>query len=344
MTYTAAQFLAGTGDGRLHMRKSFVVMMACGVAALLAATQVQTAGPRTPWGEPDIQGVWTSEPELGVPFERAARFGEREELTDAEFAERETQASRQLQADNADFELETAETANAGAVGSATSPPPHWLERGTPSRRTSIVIAPRNGRIPPITAAAKARPPARGVSTNRNSAGPFNSWLDMGLYDRCITRGIPSAIFPAIYNANTRIVQSPGYVAITYEMIHETRLIPIGDVPPLPGVHRQYVGNARGHWEGDTLVVESSNYNEESGFRGASGDAKLVERFTRVDEGTLRYEVTVNDPSTWTSPWTAALNMNTQPEGMFEYACHEGNHAMRNILSGARAAERNGSN
>jgi hypothetical protein len=248
-----------------------------------------------------------------------------------------------LAADIAEFDVETADARNAGAVGSATSPPPHWLERGTPSRRTSLVISPANGRIPPMTEAAKSRPRGRGVSTNANANGPFDSWLDMGLYDRCITRGIPGAIFPAIYNANTHIVQGPGYVAITYEMIHETRIIPTGNVPPLASTIRQYVGSSRGRWEGDTLVVESSNYPQTGGYRGSSPDVKLVERFTRLDNDTLRYEITVDDPSTWTAPWTAALNMKPQADGMFEYACHEGNLAMRNILSAARAAERNGS-
>jgi hypothetical protein len=325
------------------MRKSFVVSLSCVVLALLAATAVQTATERTPWGDPDLQGVWTSESELGVPFERPERFGDRQELTDAEFAERQAQAAKQLATDNAEFDVETANTANAGAVGSATSPPPHWLERGTPSRRTSLVIAPANGRIPPMTDAARSRPRARGVSTNANDDRSFDSWLDMGLYDRCITRGIPGAIFPAIYNANTRIVQGPGYVAITYEMIHETRIIPIGDAPPPASTVRQYVGFSRGRWEGDTLVVESSNYPLTGGYRGSSPDAKLVERFSRTDNDTLRYEITVNDPSTWTAPWTAALNMKPQTDGMFEYACHEGNLSMRNILSGSRAAERNGS-
>jgi hypothetical protein len=324
------------------MRKFFVVSIACTAAALLAVATVETATTRTPWGDPDIQGTWTSEPELGVPFERAEQFGNRQMLTEEEFADRRVQAERQLQAANEDFDVETADTANAGAVGSATSPPPHWLERGTPSRRTSIVIEPSNGRIPPMTAAARARrEPTRGVSTNRNSNGPFNSWLDMGLYDRCITRGVPSAIFPTIYNSNTQIVQGPGYVAITYEMIHETRVIPLDDRPRLSAEHRQYVGDARGRWEGSTLVVESSNYRPDSTYRGASPNAKIIERFTRTDDETLRYEITVNDPATWTAPWTAALNLKPQSDHMYEYACHEGNLAMRNILSGARAAERN---
>jgi hypothetical protein len=324
------------------MRMRVVVSLSCVALALLAATSVETATARTPWGDPDLQGVWTSESELGVPFERQTRFGDRQELTDAEFAERQAQAVKQLAADNAEFDVETANTANAGSVGSATSPPPHWLERGRPSRRTSLVISPANGRIPPMTDAAKSRPRARGVSTNANANGPFDSWLDMGLYDRCITRGIPGAIFPAIYNANTQIVQGPGVVAITYEMIHETRIIPIGSAAPAGSSLRQYVGPARGRWEGDTLVVESSNPRL-GGYRGSGPDAKLIERFSRPDNDTLRYEITVDDPSTWTGPWTAALNMTPQADGMFEYACHEGNLAMRNILSAARAAERNGS-
>jgi hypothetical protein len=323
------------------MRKLLVVSIACTVAGLLAATRVETAVERTPWGDPDIQGVWTSEPELGVPFERPARYGNRLEVNDEELATLKEQAAKQAQAATAEFDVETADTSNAGSVGSATSPPPHWLERGTVSRRTSIVIDPPDGRLPAMTAAARARrEPSRGVSTNRNSNGPFNSWLDMGLYDRCITRGTPSAIFPTIYNSNTRIVQGPGFVAITYEMIHETRIVPLDGRRPLSSDHRLYVGDSRGRWEGETLVVESSNYREESTFRGASADAKLVERFTRVSDDTLRYEVTVNDPSTWTAPWTAALNLKPQADEMYEYGCHEGNLAMRNILSGARAAEK----
>ena len=319
-------------------RGPLMAAVAAGVALL--SLQVETTGPRTPWGEPDLQGVWTSEPELGVPFERPAAFGDRLTLTDEEFAARAAQAERQAENDSADFDVETASTANAGSVGSATSPPPHWLERGQPSRRTSIVIAPANGRIPPRVESTNARARrAGGVSTNVNSAGPFDSWLDMGLYDRCITRGGPSAIFPAIYNANTRIVQGPGYVAITYEMIHETRIVPIGDMPRLPSQHQLYVGDARGRWEGETLVVESANFPEGFSYRGSGPDVRLVERFTRVDDETLRYEVTVHDPGTWTESWTAALNLKPQGDGMYEYACHEGNHSMTNMLSGARATD-----
>jgi hypothetical protein len=205
--------------------------------------QAPAAVPRTPWGDPDLQGVWTSELELGVPFERAPELGDRQTYTDAEFEQRRTQAQKQLAADNAEFDVDTADTANAGAVGSATSPPPHWLERGQPSRRTSMVIEPSNGRIPATTAEARARTQkaVRGSFGN----GPYNSTLDFTMYDRCITRGVPNAIFPAVYNANTRLVQGPGFVAITYEMIHETRLIPIGERPHVAPSLRQYLGDAR---------------------------------------------------------------------------------------------------
>jgi hypothetical protein len=292
---------------------------------------------KTPWGEPDLQGLWTSEPELGVPFERPAEFGERQTLTEAEFAARQSQAAKQLATDNAEFDVETADTANAGAVGSATSPPPHWLERGQPSRRTSMVIDPPDGRVPPISAEARARQ-QRGVRGSFGN-GPFNSHEDFTLYDRCITRGVPNAIYPAVYNANTRLVQGPGYVAISYEMIHETRVVPIDAGPHLPSHLRQYLGDARAHWEGDTLVIRTTNFNGRTSYRGASDKLVLTERFRRLDADTLRYEMTVEDPATWTRPWTAALNLKPQRDQMYEYACHEGNNAMRNMLSAARAGD-----
>jgi hypothetical protein len=307
--------------------------------AVAASAASGSAVARTPWGDPDVQGVWTSEPELGVPFERSPDLGDRQTLTEAEFAKRQKQAAQQLQTDNAEFDVETAETANAGAVGSATSPPPHWLERGKPSYRTSMVIDPPNGRIPPVTAEARARA-GRGVRGSFGN-GPFNSHEDFTLYDRCITRGVPAAIYPAIYNANTRLVQGPGFVAITYEMIHETRVIPIDNRPHLPSNVKQYLGDARAHWDGDTLVIETTNFLGKTAYRNATEGLKLTERFRRVDAETLRYEMTVDDPATWTRPWTAALNMKPQENGMFEYACPEVNMSMRNMLSAARAADNN---
>jgi hypothetical protein len=320
-----------------------VVALFIGVVALPVSSlaQSESKSPRTPWGDPDLQGDWTSQAELGVPFERPKEFGTRQELSDEEFAKAADRLRAERERDNAEFDLETADRSNAGAVGSATSPPPHWLERGNASRRTSMVIDPPDGRIPEITAAARARQQRQVRGSFGN--GPFNGPADFTLYDRCITRGIPGSMFPAVYNANTRIVQGPGFVAITYEMIHETRIIPLDGRDPISPAIRQYHGDSRGRWEGDTLVVSVKNFSDAVNYRGAGQNLHLVERFTRVGPNDLRYEVTVEDATTFAKPWTAALNLKTQPEEMFEYACHEGNHAMFNMLSAARAAEREAS-
>jgi hypothetical protein len=316
--------------------------LGAGVALAMAPVAAQVApAPRTSWGEPDLAGTWTSRPELSVPFERPAEFGERRDLTDEEFAARAAQVERQLATDDADFDVETADRSTAGQVGSATSPPPHWLERGTPSRRTSLVIDPPNGRIPSLTPEGERRAQGGGGTfvSGAFSDAAFNGPKDLSLWERCITRGLPGAIFPTVYNANVQIVQGPGVVAITYEMIHDTRVIPTDGGPPPGAAIRGYFGSSRGHWEGDTLVVDVTNFSEQAVYRGARDTLHLIERFTRVGE-VLRYEVTVDDAHTWTKPWTAALELNSQEEGMFEYACHEGNHSMRNILSAARAADR----
>ena len=325
---------------------STCVLSTCTVLALaaLAGSAQAPVTPRTPWGEPDLQGTWTSEPELSVPFERPSQYGDRRELTDAEYAQRLAQLDKQRTSDNAEFDLATADTSNAGQVGSATSPPPHWLERGTPSRRTSMVIDPPDGRVPAITAAARERTRRTraagtfGADGQFNAAAAFRGPEDLSLWERCVTRGLPGAIFPTVYNANTRIVQGPGVVAITYEMIHDTRVIRTDGGSHVGPQVRGYFGDSRGRWDGDTLVVEVTNFSPRSAYRGSSETLRLVERFTRVGNG-LRYEVTVDDPETWTRPWTAALNLSPQSQGMFEYACHEGNNSMRNILSAARKAD-----
>ena len=295
--------------------------------------------PRTSWGDPDLQGNWSSESSLSVPFERPREFGDRQWLTDEELAARRSQGQRQLDTDNAEFNVETADTSNAGQVGSATSPPPHWLERGalSPSRRTSLVIDPPNGRLPATTAEGQKRALAGARGTFGGNT--FTSPSDLSLWERCITRGVPGAIFPTVYNANTRIVQGPGVVAITYEMIHDTRVIPLDGRAHAGAGVRGYFGDSLGHWEGDTLVVDVTNFSEKSNYRGARETLHLIERFTRVGSE-LRYEMTVDDPRTWSARWTAALNLEANPEGQFEYACHEGNYAMRNILSGARESDR----
>jgi hypothetical protein len=320
-----------------------------GACALLVAMMIVDTHPRaqgstpagatfrTPWGDPDIQGIFTTDDELGVPFERPEQFGNRDVVTDKEFADRQAQAVRQAETDSEEF----VGPRTGGRGGDGTGPPNHWLERGKPSRRTSIVIDPPDGRIPYLNDDARKRN-AVAVNARTSGNGPFDSPRSLDLYDRCITRGLPHVIFPTIYNNTSSIVQGPGFVAIRYEMIHDARVIPLDGRPQLSSTLRQYFGDSRGHWEGDTLVVEVTNFPTNMvNYRGAGGSLHLIERFRRVDAKTVRYEVTVSDPSTFSGPWTAMLNLktSTQPD-VFEYACHEGNYAMRNILSGARAAEK----
>jgi hypothetical protein len=300
--------------------------------------------PRTPWGDPDLQGIWPGTEMVGVPLQRPPQFGTRNVLTDEEFRQRVAQAKQQDDTALEDFDVATADTRNAGAVGSATSPPPHWLERGKPSRQASLIVDPPDGRQPPLTAEAQKRNAA--IQAARQGRGPADSYEDRSLYDRCITRGVIGSILPVIYNNGNEIVQAPGYVAIRNEMIHETRIVPLDSRPPLPAAFTSYMGDSRGHWEGNTLVVTTTNLNGRTGVGGNGGGRtsekmKLTERFTLLDANTLQYEATIDDPGTWTRPWTIAFPWKRDPNyGMFEYACHEGNYALRNILSGARADEK----
>jgi hypothetical protein len=282
------------------------------------------AVPRTPWGDPDLQGVWSSDEEAGVPFERPV--GQTKARLDG----------MELDALLEEREHQRADTARV--IGGVTGGGPvHWFENwGRTSARTSLVIDPADGHVPALTPEAQKRQERRRMGGSFGT-GPFEKADDFSLYDRCITRGLPSAMFPAIYNNNTRIVQSPGYVALTHEMIHETRLVPLDGRPFQSERIRGYLGDARGWWEGETLVVETRNFSEKTNYRGSGAGLRLVERFRRVHKG-IRYEVTVDDPHTFTRQWTVALNL-TPGGGLFEYACHEGNYAMRNMLSAARAAE-----
>ena len=206
-----------------------------------------------------------------------------------------------------------------------------------------MIIDPPDGRIPYLNDEARKR--AAGAVNQRTSGQrPYDGPSSLDMYDRCITRGLPHVIFPTIYNNTSQIVQGPGFVAIRYEMIHDARVIPLDARPQLSSTIRQYFGDSRGHWEGDTLVVEVTNFPTSMiNYRGSGGGLRLVERFRRVDGETVRYEVTVSDPATFSKPWTAAVSLKSgRMPDVFEYACHEGNYAMRNILSGARAAEKAG--
>jgi hypothetical protein len=299
--------------------------------------------PKTPWGDPDIQGVWPGN--MGVPMQRPVAMGTRTTLTDEEYKAREAQAQRQSAADRETI------APPGGNVG--IGPPSYWTERGKPTRQSSLIVDPPDGRLPPLTAeAVKYRKEARGGKGLPGEwRGEANSYDDLNIYYRCITRGLTGSVIPVVYNNGNQIVQAPGYVLFRNEMIHEARVIPLDGRPHVSSNIRTYMGDSRGHWEGNTLVVDTINFTEKAaiGSNGAAypGDPgyhsdalRLTEKFTRVSEGTMNYEITVNDPKTWTKPWTMLIVLNKNDNyQMLEYACHEGNYAMKDILSGARAEE-----
>ena len=330
------------------MNERFIVVLsvaglALGVATLLApldgmaqqraketAPPQNWVAPKTPWGEPDIQGLWPSGDWRRVPLQRPEALGTRSVLTPVEFTERERQAATDAAADSAEFAAPEGELNN--------SPPSYWQDRGSAKLQASLIVDPPNGRLPARTAAVEQRVAARTAA--RQGRGPADSWEDRSLYERCITRGITSFL-PTLYNNGNEILQSPGYVVIRHEMINETRIVPITD-RPFSNI-RTYMGEARGRWEGSTLVVESTNFlTDKTAVSGTpTSDAlRLIERFTRVDDHTLRYELTVDDRETWVQPWKASFDLTEDPDyPLIEYACHEGNYAMANILRAARVAE-----
>jgi hypothetical protein len=283
---------------------------------------------------------------VGVPFERPAQFGSRQFLTEAEFKEREAQADKQAKLDVLDFDLQNppAEIVALGDVGGVTSPPPHWLERGLPSRQTSLIVEPANGRMPPMTPDGAARQKTAGGTYTKQTG--FKSADELGPYDRCISRGVIGSMMPVVYNNGNEIIQAPGYIAFRNEMIHETRIIPLDGRPAPPASVKSYMGISRGRFEGNTLVVRTTNLNGKTGMQGngmmliPSDSLVLEERFTPLSGSILQYEVTITDPKTWAAPWKVSFPLR-RDNGyqMFEYACHEGNYAMRNTLSGSRADE-----
>jgi molybdopterin converting factor small subunit len=340
--------VAGGRDGAAASRGGIVrrrpgttlAAVGLGVAACTLAALAQTQGPwtppRTPWGHPDLQGVYSNDAETGTPFERPAAFEGRrlEDITPAEMRE----VNRQR---NELFNESVAGPEFAGGLR-----PPTHLIFDTFQRQNSrawLVVDPPDGRVPPLTPEARARAgqPRRGVSSNANPVGPFDGPEDLGLYDRCITRGLPNSMMPAGYGSTYDITQSPDAVAIRYEMVHETRIIPLDGRPHLGSSIRQYLGDARGHWEGDTLVVETTNFTDETSYRGSSDRLRMVERFTPIAPDILEWRVTFDDPATWARPWTFAMPLTRQDwsQQLFEYACHEGNYGLKNILTGARSAE-----
>jgi len=315
------------------------------VTALAFAALAQEAAdsyraPRTSWGDPDLQGKWPGTNMGGVPLQRPESFGTRNVLNDDEFAARQAQTARQIAQDNADFDFENP-SVPFGQVGGGQSPPQHWFERGETQRQVSLIVDPPNGRLPPLTAAAQKREADRRANAPAQPA----SYTDFSLYERCITRGLIGSVMPGGYNNGNQIFQAPGYVTIVNEMIHESRIVPLDGRAHVNPAIRSHLGDSRGRWEGDTLVVETTNIADRPGLgvnnTSASPALTITERFTRTGDNTLRYLVTVADPMTWTAPFTLQMTLERDDGyGMFEYACHEGNLALRNILSGARATER----
>jgi hypothetical protein len=299
------------------------------VPAEQTAASVRDPGwkpPRTSWGDPSFEGVWSSDDMRSVPLNRPQQLGTRQELNDEEFLQR---ASRD-------------QAGRDRAVNTETFLRNEWGVRTF--GYTSLVIDPPTGQIPPMTEAGKARAASRDRGTF--GPGPFNDFGDFTLYERCITRGILGSTLPVIYGNGLRIEQSPGKVAISYEMIHDTRIIPLDGRPYLSGDIRQYLGSARGHWEGNTLVIETRNFTDQTsiGVNGNgirhSAELRLVERLTRVDDEMIEYKATIYDPATYTAPFTIREMLTTQPNyRIYEYSCHEGNQAVYNALSGERAFE-----
>jgi hypothetical protein len=290
--------------------------------------------PKTPWGDPDLQGTYTNKDENGIPMERPNQFAGKsvDDVDDSEFAE--IVRERQQRA-----------LASAAGIGGADTGagPVHWYEHyNAKNSRAWLIIDPPDGRIPALTAAGQKAADARAVARKNSGRGPADSWEDRSLYDRCITRGVPGSMMPAIYGNAYDITQAPGVVAIRYEMIHETRVIPLDDSPRPVKSMTSYMGSARGHWDGNTLVVVTKNFNGRGAYRNASPDTyTLVERFTPIAPNKVQWSVTIDDAATWVKPWTFAMNLTKDPSlPLFEYGCHEGNYGLRNILSAARAEEK----
>src|SRR5438128_4884603 len=284
--------------GTSTMSVRFLMLIAALTMILTAANALEAQ--KTAWGDPDLQGTWTSDDCINTPMQRPANAGEKLYLTEEELAQREAAIARQTENDKQEFVAPNARP--------NVNPPGHWGERARrPCRQTSLVVDPPNGRIPDLTPEAQTRIIPRGAGNN--NAQPA-SWEDFSFYIRCITRGVSGSILPVIYGNGTQIMQGPGYVLLLQEMVHEARVIPLDGRPHAGANVRSYVGDSRGHWEGTTLVIETTNFLSGKTGIGLNGggtptsDAlKLTERFTRINANTINYELTIDDPKTYTRPW-----------------------------------------
>jgi len=325
-----ALIVGGLASASLIGQSGGQKMTSAQISAELAKPAKGFVQPKTSWGEPDISGVWTSDAALGIARERDPKYADRAFLTDEEYNEaHKADEQRRIAGENA-----VGAFRNDGA----------WKTKSY--RQTSIVIEPDNGRTPAFTASSQTRAATR----DRGSfgEGPFESPLDFTLYDRCITRGIVGSVMPVVYGNGNRIIQAPGQVILSYEMVHDTRVIYTDGRPHLPSKIRQYLGDSRGRWEGNTLVIETTNFTDQTSIGGGNGNGlrhsselKITERITRTDKDELRYEVHVDDPKTYEKPFTLSLPL-TSPPGyvLLPYECHEGNYMLKNSLSAEREEDR----
>jgi hypothetical protein len=307
------------------------------VANTTAAAKPWTP-PRTPDGQPDLQGVWDYR--TITPLERPKELGSKEFFTAEEAANFEKEENQRLNRDLIDPEKGGLQYPPGGVI-------PYnefWYDRGNKvagSRRTSLIVDPPDGRLPPWTPEGQKKADLRAAARRNDQLGhPLaDSWEDRPLQERCIVglnAGPPMT--PDAYNNNVQLLETPGYVVILNEMVHSARIVPLDGRPH--GSIRQWKGDSRGRWEGDTLVVDTTNFKRETNVDGSSANTHLIERFTRTDPNTLLYEFTVDDPTMWTRPWTAVIPMSKSEEPIYEYACHEGNYGMTGVLAGARAEEK----
>ena len=308
--------------------------------AAATATKAWTA-PRTPWGDPDLQGIYTSDDYIGLGLNRQAQYGTRLYFTDEEMKARDATIQTRAQQDLQEF-------ANPNA-NVTQGPPGHWGERARRSpRQTSLIVEPEDGQTPALTPEGRARQAATSNIQGAGTARPADSWEGYTYYIRCITRGIAGSVLPVIYGNGTEIVQGPGYVAILQEMVHEARIVPLDKSPHVGDGIRTYMGDSRGHFEGNTLVIETTNFlGGRTGLGGNGGGTpfsealRVTERLTRADKDTIDYSMRIEDPKTYTAPFRIAFPIRQEPGYQnFEYACHEGNNGMMNQLSGSRADDK----
>jgi len=314
-------------------------------AAKTTPTAETWTPPKTPWGDPDLQGIYTSDDYMDTPLERPTAFGERLYFTEEELAERAAKLAKQAEADRQGT-LQSNPGLRVYIVG---EPRVGWGERSRrPARQTSLIVDPPNGKMPPLTPEGRKRQ-SQIRQTAISPQTPPASWKDFDFYIRCISRGLAGSILPSSYSNGTQIVQAPGFVTILHEKIHEARIIPLDNRPHVGKSIKSYLGDSRGHWEANTLVVETTNFLDDTTSIGRNGgnavatsDAlRLVERFTRVDPETMNYELTIDDPKIFTALWRIAFPIMQEPGyELFEYTCHEANYSMTNMLSGARAQEK----